>query len=53
MGGFQQLFKVKAQKEIDINKEEEKGLIKRQLVAMFKTVIEELEKVDKEVNLII
>ena len=44
------MFKVKAQKEIDINKKEEKGLIKRQLTTIFETVTEELEKVDKEAN---
>ena len=53
MGGFQRLFKVEAQKEIDINKKEEEGLIKQQLVAIFKTVTEELKKVDKEANLIV
>ena len=50
MGGFQRLFKVEAWKEIDVNKEEKKGLIKWQLVAIFKTVIKELKKADKEVN---
>ena len=49
-GGFQQLFKVEAWKEIDINKKKEEGLIKWQLVAIFETVTEELEKVNKEAN---
>ena len=44
------MFKVEAQKEIDINKEEEEGLIKQQLVTTFKTVTKELKKVDKEIN---
>ena len=50
MGGFQWLFKVEVQKEIDVNKEEEKGLIKQQLIAIFEMVIKELKKIDKEVN---
>ena len=50
MGEFQQLFKIKAQKEIDINKKKEKGLIKWQLVITFKIVIKKLEKADKEIN---
>ena len=41
---------MEAQKEIDINKKEEEGLIKRQLVVIFKTVIKELEKADKKAN---
>ena len=44
------MFKVEAWKEININKEEKEGLIKRQLVIIFKTVIKELEKVDKKAN---
>ena len=35
MGGFQWLFEVEARKEIDVNEEEEEGLIKRQLAATF------------------
>ena len=53
MGGFQQLFKIEAQKEININKKKEEELIKQQLVITFKTVTEELEKVDKEVNSVV
>ena len=49
-GGFQRLFEVEARKEIDVNEEEEEGLIKRQLAATFETVTEELEKADKEAN---
>ena len=44
---------MEAWKEIDVNKKEEEGLIKQQLTTIFKTVIEELEKADKEVNLVI
>ena len=33
-----------------MNKEEEKGLIKQQLIAIFEMVIKELKKIDKEVN---
>ena len=49
-GGFQRLFEVEARKEIDVNEEEEEGLIKRQFAATFETVTEELEKADKEAN---
>ena len=41
---------MEAWKEININKKEEKGLIKWQLIITFKTVIEELKKANKEVN---
>ena len=44
---------MEAQKEIDINKEKEEGLIKWQLVTIFKTVIEELKKADKKANLVV
>ena len=44
------MFKVEAWKEINVNKEEEEGLIKWQLAAIFETVTEELKKADKEVN---
>ena len=47
------MFKVEAWKEIDVNKKKEKGLIKQQLTATFKTVIKELKKVDKEANSVV
>ena len=34
-GGFQQLFEMEAWKEKDVNKKEEEGLIKWQLVTTF------------------
>ena len=44
------MFKIEAQKEINVNKEEEKKLIKQQLVAIFHTATVELEKADKKAN---
>ena len=52
-GGFQWLFKVEAQKEKNVNKEKEEGLIKWQLAMMFQTATAKLEKADKEINLAI